>query len=422
MQKTPFSFDVSVWEFFWPLITGATLVVARPEGHRDSRYLAELIKEQSITTMHFVPSMLRVFLEEAAIDACSSLRQVMSSGEALTYDLVEKFERKFAAKLHNLYGPTEAAVDVSYWECEAEGNRAVPIGRSISNTQLYVLDPWMQPAAIGVIGELYIGGVAVGRGYWRKAALTAERFVPDPFNRDGGARLYRTGDLVRYMSDGNIEYVGRIDSQVKIRGNRIELGEIEAALSEQPGVSEAVVIVREETPGDARLVGYVVWEAGVETNSAAVREALRRRLPDYMAPAALVTLERMPLSPSGKVDRQALPAPDIGSLVRESTAYVEPETELEKTIAQCLRELLNVERIGLNDDFFDLGGHSLLAAQFLARVRERTGVEVTLKTFFEDSTVGGVAKSVSVIQWVAGALTPDEQAEEPGMILEEGVL
>jgi amino acid adenylation domain-containing protein len=422
MQKTPFSFDVSVWEFFWPLITGATLVVARPEGHRDSRYLAELIKEQSITTMHFVPSMLRVFLEEAAIDACSSLRQVMSSGEALTYDLVEKFERKFAAKLHNLYGPTEAAVDVSYWECEAEGNRAVPIGRSISNTQLYVLDPWMQPAAIGVIGELYIGGVAVGRGYWRKAALTAERFVPDPFNRDGGARLYRTGDLVRYLSDGNIEYVGRIDSQVKIRGNRIELGEIEAALSEQPGVSEAVVIVKEETPGDARLVGYVVWEAGVETNSAAVREALRRRLPDYMAPAALVTQERMPLSPSGKVDRQALPAPDIGSLVRESTAWVEPETELEKTIAQCLRELLNVERIGLNDDFFDLGGHSLLAAQFLARVRERTGVAVTLKTFFEDSTVGGVAKSVSVIQWVAGALTPDEQAEEPGMILEEGVL
>jgi len=422
MQKTPFSFDVSVWEFFWPLITGATLVVARPEGHRDSRYLAELIKEQSITTMHFVPSMLRVFLEEAALDACRSLRQVMSSGEALTYDLVEKFERKFDAKLHNLYGPTEAAVDVSYWECEAEGNRAVPIGRPISNTQLYVLDPWMQPAAIGVIGELYIGGVAVGRGYWRKAALTAERFVPDPFNRDGGARLYRTGDLVRYMSDGNIEYVGRIDSQVKIRGNRIELGEIEAALSEQPGVSEAVVIVREGTPGDARLVGYVVWEAGVETNSAAVREALRRRLPDYMVPAALVTLERMPLSPSGKVDRQALPAPDIGSLVRESTAYVEPETELEKTIAQCLRELLNVERIGLNDDFFDLGGHSLLAAQFLARVRERTGVEVTLKTFFEDSTVVGVAKSVSVIQWVAGALTPDEQEEEPGMILEEGVL
>ena len=298
----------------------------------------------------------------------------------------------------------------------------MPIGRPISNTQLYVLDPWMQPAAIGVVGELYIGGVAVGRGYWRKADLTAERFVPDPFNRARGARLYRTGDLVRYMPEGNIEYVGRIDNQVKIRGNRIELGEIEAALSEQPGVSEAVVVVREETPGDARLVGYVVWEAGVETNSAALREELRRRLPDYMVPAALVTLERMPLSPSGKVDRKALPAPDIGSLVRESTAYVEPETELEKTIAQCLRELLNVERIGLNDDFFDLGGHSLLAAQFLARVRERTGVEVTLKTFFEDSTVGGVAKSVSAIRWVAEALTSDEQAEEAGMILEEGVL
>src|SRR6185369_4175079 len=177
----------------------------------------------------------------------------------------------------------------------------------------------------------------------------------------------------------------------------------------------ATVIVREDTPGDARIVGYVVREAGGETNSADVREQLRRRLPDYMVPAALVTLERMPLSPNGKIDRRALPAPDIGSQVRESTAYLEPQSELEKTIVQCWRELLNVERIGLNDDFFDLGGHSLLAAQFLSRLRERTGVEVTLKTFFEDSTVVGVAKSVSVIQWVAGALTPDEQEEEPGM-------
>jgi amino acid adenylation domain-containing protein len=420
MQKTPFSFDVSVWEFFWPLITGATLVVARPEGHRDSRYLADLIEAQGITTMHFVPSMLRVFLEETGGVGSRGLRQVMSSGEALTSDLVARFEQKFDANLHNLYGPTEAAVDVSYWECEAEGSRAVPIGRPISNTQLYVLDPWMQPAAIGVVGELYIGGVAVGRGYWHSADLTAERFVPDPFSADGGARLYRTGDLARYMADGNIEYVGRIDSQVKIRGNRIELGEIETVLSQVPGVSEAVVIVREDTPGDARLVGYLVWEAGVETNSAEVREQLRRRLPDYMVPAALVTLERMPLSPNGKVDRKTLPAPDIGTQVRESTRYVEPQTELEKTIVQCWNELLNVEQIGLNDDFFDLGGHSLLAAQFLSRLRDRTGVEVSLKTFFEASTVAGVAKSVSAISWVAEALT--KQDEEAGMILEEGVL
>jgi len=420
MQKTPFSFDVSVWEFFWPLITGARLVVARPEGHRDSRYLAELIKEQSITTMHFVPSMLRVFLEEAAIEGSPSLRQVMSSGEALTSDLVARFDQKFDAKLHNLYGPTEAAVDVSYWECQAEGNRAVPIGRPISNTQLYVLDPWMQPAAVGVVGELYIGGVAVGRGYWRSADLTAERFVPDPFSQEAGARLYRTGDLARYMVDGDIEYVGRIDSQVKIRGNRIELSEIEVALSQVPGVSEATVIVREDTPGDARIVGYVVREAGGETNSADVREQLRRRLPDYMVPAALVTLERMPLSPNGKIDRRALPAPDIGSQVRESTAYLEPQSELEKTIVQCWRELLNVERIGLNDDFFDLGGHSLLAAQFLSRLRDRVGIEVSLKTFFEASTVSGVAKSVTATRWVTAVM--NEQGEDAGMILEEGVL
>lgn len=416
MQKTPFSFDVSVWEFFWPLITGATLVVARPEGHRDSRYLSELINEQGITTMHFVPSMLRMFLEESAIDGSHSLRQVMSSGEALSYDLVEKFEQKLNAQLHNLYGPTEAAVDVSYWECNREGNRVVPIGRPISNTQLYILDPWMQPVAIGVVGELYIGGVAVGRGYWRNADLTAERFVPDPFSRDSGARLYRTGDLARYMADGNIEYIGRIDNQVKLRGQRIELGEIEATLVEVPGVAEAVVVVSEDTPGDARLVGYVVCEAGVELNVTEMREQLRRRLPDYMAPAAWVKLERLPLSPNGKVDRKALPAPDLGSQVRESTVYVEPETELEKTIVQCWRELLNVERIGLNDDFFDLGGHSLLAAQFLSRLRDRTEVEVSLKTFFEASTVAGVAKSVSAIRWVLNA--PDEEA---GM-MEEGVL
>ena len=348
------------------------------------------------------------------------MRHVISSCEALTRDLVEKFYLKVDAKLHNLYGPTEAAVDVSYWECEAKAGRAVPIGRPISNTQLYVLDPWMQPAAVGVVGELYIGGVAVGRGYWRSADLTAERFVPDPFSRDAGARLYDTGDLARYLADGNIEYVGRSDSQVKIRGNRIELGEIEAALSQVAGVSEGVVIVREDTAGDARLVGYVVWEAGVETNSAEVREQLRRRLPDYMVPAALVTLERMPLSPNGKIDRKALPAPDIGSQVRESTVYLEPQTEIEKTIVQCWRELLKVEKIGLNDDFFDLGGHSLLAAQFLSRLRDRTGVEVSLKTFFEASTVASLAKAVTATRWVTAVL--NEQSEEAGLILEEGVL
>ena len=395
-------------------------MVARPDGHRDSRYLTELVKDQSITTMHFVPSMLRVFLEEAAIEGSNSLRHVISSGEALTGDLVEKFYLKVDAKLHNLYGPTEAAVDVSYWECEAKAGRAVPIGRPISNTQLYVLDPWMQPAAVGVVGELYIGGVAVGRGYWRSADLTAERFVPDPFSRDAGARLYDTGDLARYLADGNIEYVGRSDSQVKIRGNRIELGEIEAALAQVAGVSEGVVIVREDTAGGARLVGYVVWEAGVETNSAEVREQLRRRLPDYMVPAALVTLERMPLSPNGKIDRKALPAPDIGSQVRESTVYLEPQTEIEKTIVQCWSELLKVEKIGLNDDFFDLGGHSLLAAQFLSRLRDRTGVEVSLKTFFEASTVVSLAKAVTATRWVTAVLK--EQGEEAGQILEEGVL
>jgi amino acid adenylation domain-containing protein len=237
LQKTPFSFDVSVWEFFWPLMAGARLVIARPEGHRDSAYLARTIRERGVTTAHFVPSMLRAFLEEGGVEACASLKRVICSGEALTRELQERFFTRLpGVELHNLYGPTEAAVDVTYWACRRGYARlTLPIGRPVANTQVYVLDRHLQPLPAGVPGELYIGGVQVGRGYVGRPDLTAERFVPDPFSKRPGARLYKTGDMARHLPDGAIEYLGRLDYQVKIRGQRIELGEIEAVLDQYRG-------------------------------------------------------------------------------------------------------------------------------------------------------------------------------------------
>ena len=269
MQKTPFSFDVSVWEFFWPLMTGAALVIARPRGHQDSQYLARLIAEQAVTTIHFVPPMLAVFLEERGLaQTCRSLRQVVCSGEVLPFEMQERFFEVFTderVKLHNLYGPTEAAVDVTFWECQRDGvDQVVPIGRPIANTQIYLLDPRGQPVPVGVPGELHIGGAGVGRGYLGRPELTAEKFIEDPFSERPQARLYKTGDSARWREDGQIIYLGRLDGQVKLRGFRIELGEIEAAINAHPEVRESVVTVREDTPGERRLAAYVVAGNGAE--------------------------------------------------------------------------------------------------------------------------------------------------------------
>lgn len=273
LQKTPFSFDVSVWEFFWPLMTGAALVVAKPEGHKDNHYLVDTIIEQEITTLHFVPSMLQLFVETDGIERCISLKRVICSGEALPYDLQQRFFKRLpAVELHNLYGPTEAAIDVTYWACWPDDPRPlVPIGRPIANTQIYVLDDQLNPVPMGITGELHIGGVNLARGYWQRAALTAEKFIPDPFSSEPGARLYKTGDAVRWLPDGVIDYIGRIDFQVKLRGFRIELGEIEAALTQHEAVQEAVVLVR-EVAGDPRLVAYVVPD---QEHAAALRRLLQ---------------------------------------------------------------------------------------------------------------------------------------------------
>src|SRR5215472_16703394 len=259
MQKTPYSFDVSVWEFFWPLMTGACLVIARPEGHKDPNYLIDLIRQRNITTMHFVPSMLRIFLEAEGVEHCTSLRRVICSGEALPYELQQRFFERLGGELHNLYGPTEAAVDVSYWHCRPDSSMmVVPIGKPVWNTQLYILDNYLQPVPVGVPGELHIGGVQLARGYFQEPELTAQKFIPNPFSSEPGSRLYKTGDLARFLPDGNIEYLGRIDHQVKLRGFRIELGEIETTLDSHPGVMQSVVMAREDVPGHKRLVAYVV--------------------------------------------------------------------------------------------------------------------------------------------------------------------
>jgi len=387
LQKTPFSFDVSVWEFFWPLITGARLVMARPEGHKDPQYLSEIIEREHITTLHFVPSMLDVFLAHAETARCTSLRQVMCSGEALPGSVVRRFKQQLpGSELHNLYGPTEAAVDVTAWNCAGPLEQTpdnTPIGKPIANTRMYILDAQQQPVPHGVVGELYIGGVQVARGYLNRPELNAERFLNDPFQSNG--RMYRTGDIARYLPDGNIEYLGRNDDQVKIRGLRIELGEIQARLTQIDGIQEAAVLAREDVPGDKRLVAYYT---GVRLETDVLRSHLLEHLPDYMVPALFVHLDALPLSPNGKLDRKALPAPDLAALpVRE---YEAPVGEVEITLARLWAELLNVERVGRHDHFFELGGHSLLAVSLIGRLRQE-GMEADVRSLFEHPTLAGYA-------------------------------
>jgi amino acid adenylation domain-containing protein len=410
MQKTPFSFDVSVWEFFWPLLVGARLVVAEPGGHRDPAYLVKLIRAQGITVLHFVPSMLGVFLAEAGVEKCESLRHVMCSGEALPYDLQEQFFRLLRAQLHNLYGPTEAAVDVTHWTCRrGDERKIVPIGRPVANTQVYILDRYLQPVPMGVAGELHLGGVQVGRGYHQRPDLTAEKFIPDPFSGDPEARLYKTGDLCRWLSDGAVEYLGRMDFQVKIRGFRIELGEIESLLRSHAGVREAVVVVREE--GEKRLVAYVVLGGEPGCTTGELRDYLRQKLPDYMVPVAWVVLPALPLNPNGKLDRKGLPAPEAEAYTQRH--YEAPQGEMETRLAALWAEVLKVDRVGRHDNFFELGGHSLLATQLISRIRGALGIDVPLRSLFERPTVARFLEYVEATQWTSVESTSSVMALDP---------
>jgi amino acid adenylation domain-containing protein/non-ribosomal peptide synthase protein (TIGR01720 family) len=398
LQKTPSSFDVSVWEFCWPLLVGASLVVSRPDGHRDPTYLAELIQRERVTTVHFVPAMLRAFLTEPAASRCRSLRRVLCSGEALPTDLAVHARQVLDVPLHNLYGPTEASVDVTSWPCTGdEVSATVPIGRPVWNTRTYVLDRHLRPVLVGVPGELYLSGGQLARGYLNRPGLTAERFVADPFGPAGG-RMYRTGDLVRWSPDGVLEYLGRTDDQVKIRGFRIELGEVETALTRHDRVRQAVVVARDDpASGQRRLVAYLVPTDPAETTPpvSQLRTWLGRTLPDYMVPAVFVMLDALPLNPSGKVDRRALPVPDAPAAPK--TAYVAPRTPVEQTLVGIWVEVLGVERVGVEDNFFQLGGDSILSIQVVSRVRQ-AGLRLTTKEIFLHQTVAELAPVVTAVE------------------------
>ncbi len=456
LQKTPYSFDVSVWEFFWPLIAGARLVMAPPGAHQDPAWLARIVQAQGITTLHFVPSMLQAFLALAGEDlaaVCRTVRRVMASGEALPAELAERALARLGAPLHNLYGPTEASVDVSFHACQSDGGRRpVPIGRPIANLSLYVVDRHGDAVPPGVPGELLIGGVGLARGYLNRPELTAARFVPHPWDERGGGRLYRTGDLARFRPDGAIEFLGRLDHQVKVRGVRIELGEIEAALVRHPRVREAVVMLQSGAPsaaprsagapgavaprsagapgavapwsagaGEPRLVAYLTLTGTAnEPGAAELRRFLGDSLPDAMVPSAFVVLPALPLTPSGKVDRRALAAldgVDLAAPARERP-WTAPATALERHLAGLWQELLRVERVGRDDSFFELGGDSIQGAMFINRLQADLGEILYVMALFDAPTVAGFAAFMERAYPVAaarlGAAPAGAPVEVPG--------
>jgi amino acid adenylation domain-containing protein len=403
LQKAPHGFDVSVWEFFLPLATGATLALARPGGQKDAAYLVEAIDTYGVTIVHFVPSMLSVFLAEDTDGRCGSLRLLLSGGEELPLHLAREVLERLGCELYNQYGPTEAAIDVTSWHCtpaSIDGLARIPIGRPMANLRTYILDAARQPVPVGMPGHLHLAGTGVARGYLGRPELTAERFVADPFTPAG--RMYATGDLARFRPDGCIEFLGRLDHQVKLRGLRIEPGEIESVLREQPGVRDAVVTVREDRPGDRRLVAYYVPSRGPGERDAAgvsdagLRAALKAVLPIYMVPSSFVRIDEVPLTRHGKLDRAALPAPGLRTPAEGAVA---PRDDLERVIAATWADVLATQVVGIDDDFFDLGGHSLLATQVVARLRavlpDGAG-PVTVMDFFKNPTVRQLAALVTI--------------------------
>ena len=397
LQKTPFSFDVSVWEIFWPLMTGAQLLIAQPGGQHDPDYLVQTIRNWSVTTIHFVPSMLRQFLDTPGLEECVSLKRVICSGEALPRDLETRFFERLETRLDNLYGPTETAIDVTSWRCSPKSSRrSVPIGLAIANTEIYLLDEDLRPVPFGVPGELYVGGFNVGRGYWRRPGLTAEKFLPDPFSRRPGARLYRTGDLARQGVDGVIEYIDRLDYQVKIRGFRIELGEVESWLARAPGVRACAVRASGDATHDRYLVAYVVpREHNAPPTIGALRHFLREHVPEFMVPTVFVWLDGLPLNSNGKLDRRALPAPAADRQATSAENFVLPRSEAERLIAAVWQEVLGLERVGIHDNFFDVGGNSLRLLPVQRRLQEVFARPIGLPTLFRHSTVALLAEELS---------------------------
>src|SRR4029077_17902020 len=400
LQKTPYSFDVSVWEFFWPMMAGASIVFAAPGGHKDVDYLEDLINETKVTTLHYVPSMLYSFLENAR-NECGSVRQVFCSGEALDKKAVDRYRTRFPnAIMHNLYGPTEAAIDVTSFDCSTLTYPFVPIGRPIDNIQIYILDQQNHPQPIGVPGELNIAGEGLGRGYLNRPELTQEKFVANPF--EPGTRMYKTGDLGRWLDDGTLQYLGRIDTQVKIRGFRIELGEIEARLNQHTGIQDSAVVAQGEGVDKHLVVFYRAKETTadgiVPLPNAELHAHLLLTLPDYMVPSALVSLAAIPLNSNGKVDRRALARMDVTT--GSGRGDVAPRNERERQLVAIWGEVLKLapEKIGINDNFFEWGGHSLLATQLISKIRSELDVDLPLKAIFERSNVAQLAELIATTE------------------------
>ena len=395
LQKTPIGFDASVWEFYVPLLAGAKLVMARPGGHQDSSYLVQTIIEHGVTVVQIVPMLLRMLVEEPGLSSCANLRLVFCGGEALSEELAARCrERLPLARLCNLYGPAETTIDATYWVSDSSSSTAtVPIGRPVANVRAYVLDQWLRPVPVGVVGELYLDGAGLARGYEGRPDLTAERFVPNPFRDEQGERMYRTGDLVRRLPGGELEFLERVDRQVKVRGSRVELGEVEAALCAHSCVVAAAVVGREDTSGERRLVAYVVTVDERENLAAELRRYLKERLPGPMVPSVFVRMETLPVLPSGKVDRRALPAPDQFERTQQAD-YRPPRTPVEETLCGIWEKLLGRDPVGADDDFFELGGHSLLATQFVSRVQEALSVELPLSRIFQTPVLSELAEFI----------------------------
>jgi amino acid adenylation domain-containing protein/FkbM family methyltransferase len=415
LQRTSSSFDASVWEFYAPLIAGARLFLAAGGGHQEPACLIDTVQKHAITTLQMVPSLLALLLEDESVSRCTGLKRVFCGGEVLPLELQERFFALLPAELCNLYGPTEATIDATFWRCRREGDRkTVPIGSPIANLRAHVLDSHGQPVPVGVRGELYLAGRGLARGYLGDPALTAERFIPNHLPENPGERLYRTGDAVRRAPDGAIEYLGRIDEQVKVRGFRVEPGEIEAILAEHPAVLKVVVVARADgfsaageseggsldpsraTPllrNASRLAAYIVPRTGEPPTAEALRRYLAERLPRFMIPSAFTMLAALPLTPSGKIDRRALPAPEAAPAA-SGGAFVAPRTAAEELIAGIWSQLLSLQRVGRDDDFFALGGHSLLAMRVVARLRRLLGVELPVRALFDAPTLRAFAARI----------------------------
>ncbi|MDP9128992.1 MAG: amino acid adenylation domain-containing protein, partial [Candidatus Binatota bacterium] len=408
-SKTSLSFVDSVWEIFGPLLQGVPLAIADDDTAHDPHSLIEFLAHRRVSRVVLVPSLLKAFLDEGGDLAVRlpRLKLWTSSGEALTIELAERFRKNHPeAVLLNLYGSAEVAADASYYEYDGGASgKTMAIGRPISNTSVYLLDAQRQPVPVGVIGELYVGGDGLARGYWRRPGLTAKKFVANPFSADPGSRLFRTGDLARYRADGNLEYLGRADNQIKIAGQRVELGEIEAALRSHPEIQECVVVARPDDASECEipnskfqnpkssslLVGYFV--SSEPPSDRELREYLREKLPAYMVPTGFVRLAKIPLLPNGKIDRGALPEL-TGAPARAASKLVSPRGETEEKVAAIWREGLSLDWIGVDDDFFELGGHSILAMQIVARLRAALGAEFSLREFFDAPTIAGVAARI----------------------------